>query len=279
VTNDQPGLIPLFVIAALWAIMCSAKAVNATQEAMRAGEAMGVGQAWSAEFTSYLALLLALPVSVAAHRWARTGRIAPPGPVVFGAGILLFALVQLSGMMTLRAVFRVQLTESYRLIDASDWLFQGAANTLAFLTAWIVLEAARALRAEPDATARTSLATDSEAGPQCAGPSIVHFPDGSRSLDVPVQDLTAVRGAGNYVELLFDRLPAKLVRATMVEAEAILQDHGFRRIHKSWLVLPAAVEAVDRTPAGDYSLRLRGGITAPLSRRNTVLVTELRRRL
>ena len=278
-TNDRVGFLPLLVVAALWVSMCSIKAIVATQQATRAGEAMGVGQAWSAELTSFLALLLALPVVVTAHRWATTRRIAVPRLAVFGSGIVLFSLVHLWGMMTLRAVLSVQLMEAYLLEDASDWLFQAAADVLAFLIAWVVLETARALRVQPDPIATTFPRKKREAAPAAAEPPVVQFPDGSRSFEAPIGELTAVRGGGNYVELIFDRLPAKLVRTTMGEAQAILQNHGFQRIHKSWLVTPAAIEALDRTPAGDYSVRLRGGVSAPLSRRNKLLLTEVRRSL
>ncbi len=82
-----------------------------------------------------------------------------------------------------------------------------------------------------------------------------------------IDDILAVRSAGNYVEFLLADGRAPLMRATLAGVEAQLRPHGVARTHRSWLVNTGRIEEIEPARSGDYRLSLKGGIEAPLSRR------------
>ena len=112
------------------------------------------------------------------------------------------------------------------------------------------------------------------ASPPVGGPPIL-VKEGARTLRLEPDELIAVRAAGNYVEHLLLDGRAVLERATLAEAQARLQPHGFLRTHRSWLVNPAAVKAITREGSGDRTLTLAGGVCAPVSRRYAEALAKL----
>ena len=91
--------------------------------------------------------------------------------------------------------------------------------------------------------------------------------DGAKVVRVRIDDILAVRSAGNYVEFLLADGCTPLMRATLAGVEAQLRPHGVARTHRSWLVNTRRIEAIGPAGSGDYRLSLKGGIEAPLSRR------------
>jgi DNA-binding LytR/AlgR family response regulator len=100
--------------------------------------------------------------------------------------------------------------------------------------------------------------------------------EGARLLRVPVADIIAVRAAGNYVEFLLSDGRRPLMRAPLIEVEGALAPSGFLRTHRSWVVNPARVRALEPAGSGDYQLSLDGGETAPVSRRFPQALERLR---
>jgi LytTr DNA-binding domain len=91
--------------------------------------------------------------------------------------------------------------------------------------------------------------------------------DNTRVLRVPIDDILAVRSAGNYVEFLLADGRRPLMRQTLAETAEQLTPHGLARTHRSWLVNKARVAQIEPAGSGDFKLTLGEGVEAPLSRR------------
>jgi DNA-binding LytR/AlgR family response regulator len=100
--------------------------------------------------------------------------------------------------------------------------------------------------------------------------------DGAALLRVPVGEILAARGAGNYVEFALEDGRRPLMRAALGSVEAQLAAQGFVRTHRSWLVNAARVRALNPAGSGDFRLDLGCGVTAPLSRRYPEALARLR---
>jgi LytTr DNA-binding domain len=91
--------------------------------------------------------------------------------------------------------------------------------------------------------------------------------DNTRVLRVPIDDILAVRSAGNYVEFLLADGRRPLMRATLAETAHQLTPHGLARTHRSWLVNKRRIAQIEPAGSGDFKLMLGEGVEAPLSRR------------
>ncbi len=100
--------------------------------------------------------------------------------------------------------------------------------------------------------------------------------DGARTLRVPLSDIAAVSSAGNYVEFNLVDCRKPLMRGTLGAMERQFAPRGFVRIHRSWLVNPERVEAIEPAGSGDFTVTLVGGVKAPLSRRFREALEALR---
>lgn len=99
--------------------------------------------------------------------------------------------------------------------------------------------------------------------------------DGARIIRVPVSSIVAVSAAGNYVEFLLDDGRKLLIRKTLSAVEGRLSDVGFIRCHRSWLINPAHMTALEPTGSGDWNLAL-GALQVPVSRRYPEAIGRLR---
>ena len=91
--------------------------------------------------------------------------------------------------------------------------------------------------------------------------------DNTRVLRVPIDDILAVRSAGNYVEFLLADGRRPLMRQTLAETADQLAPHGLARTHRSWLVNKRRIAQIEPAGSGDFKLMLGQGVEAPLSRR------------
>jgi len=91
--------------------------------------------------------------------------------------------------------------------------------------------------------------------------------DNTRILRVPIDDILAVRSAGNYVEFLLADGRRPLMRQTLAETAEQLTPHGLARTHRSWLVNKRRIAQIEPAGSGDFKLSLGEGVEAPLSRR------------
>jgi hypothetical protein len=91
--------------------------------------------------------------------------------------------------------------------------------------------------------------------------------DNARVLRVRIDDILAVRSAGNYVEFLLADGRRPLMRQTLAETAQQLTPHGLARTHRSWLVNKDRIAQIAPAGSGDFKLTLGEGVEAPLSRR------------
>lgn len=86
-----------------------------------------------------------------------------------------------------------------------------------------------------------------------------------------LKDIICLEGTNNYTKFFFIHQKPLLVSKTLKEYEDILSDHGFLRIHKSFLVNKAHVQKVD----AEGLVWLTNKINVPISRRKKNEVMEL----
>jgi DNA-binding LytR/AlgR family response regulator len=108
-----------------------------------------------------------------------------------------------------------------------------------------------------------------------AAPLSFDIRDGTRLVRAPLDEIVAVRSAGNYVEFLLSDGRRPLMRSPLASVEEQLADLGFVRTHRSWLVNAARVTGLRPEGSGDYAVEL-GDLEAPLSRRFPQALATLR---
>lgn len=91
---------------------------------------------------------------------------------------------------------------------------------------------------------------------------------------LPVAEIEWVQACGNYVNL-HRRGHDYPLRSTLAAIEKRL-DERFVRVHRSWLVNLALVDAIEPTEAGDAKVRMKDGAAVPYSR---TFLDGLRQRL
>lgn len=277
-TRGRSVVAPALVTGTIWAVLAAVKAILLVQQGLQGGdgvEAWHARQAVPAGLASFIGLLVALPVAVVADRTSRLG--APPAPplLLHLLGWALFLLVCVGAMLGFRQASMPPLSGSFALSSAQYWLIHLAEATLAYLIALAVFTLFRRLppREEKAPGAQESATPVRPGAPTPDG--VVRLFDGGREVEVIVRELVAVSGGGNYIDLIFRDGSRKLFRSTLNAAQAVLEPIGFRRTHKSWLVLLDAVTGMARTSSGDFRLDIGVGLDASLSRRNRPLLEEI----
>jgi hypothetical protein len=173
---------------------------------------------------------------------------------VHAVGAAVFSAVHVAGFIVLRLVAYGLFGELYRFGGLGQFLYELPRDVTTYgLTAggvWgvgILLQAGEA-RARP---VRASF----------------DIRDNGRIVRAPIDEIVAVRSAGNYVEFLLADGRRPLMRATLAQMAERLAAHGFVRTHRSWLVNKARIAQIDPAGSGDFRIALSGGVEAPLSRR------------
>jgi hypothetical protein len=201
-------------------------------------------------------------------------RVAPPERrrwplvlLVHGLGTVAFSAIHVAGMWGLRVAIYAVVGLRYH-VALSDAFYEYRKDVLAYLGFAVLLWLVPRL-------------SFSAAGPPAAHPApprdaCFDIQDGARILRVPLDEILAVRAAGNYVEFVLQDGRRPLMRAPLGEIEAALAPSGFLRTHRSWVVNTARVRALEPAGSGDYQLALEGGAQAPVSRRFPAAIERLR---
>jgi DNA-binding LytR/AlgR family response regulator len=203
-------------------------------------------------------------------------RIAPPGRgpwwrtlAVHAIGTLAFSVAHVMLMTLLRYVI-FALAGGHYDFSLSELPYEYRKDLLSYLVIggifWLVARERE----------RLAQAAAPAAPPAAIGPASFDIRDGASILRVPVGEILAARGAGNYVEFALEDGRRPLMRAALSAVETQLAPHGFVRTHRSWLVNAARVRALTAAGSGDFRLDLGGGLTAPLSRRYPAALSRLR---
>lgn len=276
-TKRRTTLRAILILALVAAVVLGLKAFLAVQANHEAGLGVRAIQPWPVEVTRFLGFLAALPIALRASRIAREWT-ASLSAAAIALGAALFVLAHLLVMLGMRVAAHINLDEAHAFRAARDLPYEIAGALLAYAIAVATFAALR-----PDAPPAEEHRQDREPAAdepdRSEPPALACLADGGRTVEIALEDLRAVCGSGNYVELIFADRRRSMLRTTLTAAEAALAGHGFRRSHKSWLVRIAAVREVERTASGDFRLDLGDGVEAPLSRRNGILADELRKRM
>jgi hypothetical protein len=210
------------------------------------------------EFSSVLVLTLLYPavwrLTQAVRAWdGRRARVLG----FHAVAALGFSAVHVGGFVLIRKAVFALVGQDYVFGGLGPYFYELPKDLLAYaLSVGLILGVGRLFEGLPRPVVRGA-----------ADPSTFDIRDGAKVVRVRIDDILAVRSAGNYVEFLLADGRAPLMRATLAGVEAQLSPHGVARTHRSWLVNTGRIEEIEPARSGDYRLSLKGGIEAPLSRR------------
>jgi LytTr DNA-binding domain len=91
--------------------------------------------------------------------------------------------------------------------------------------------------------------------------------DGRTSILIDPNEIVSVMSAGNYVDYQLTEGRNHLIRSTLQAQETRLASFGFVRVHRSRLINPRRIVALEWRSSGDFDLRLDTGETVAGSRR------------
>lgn len=221
------------------------------------------------EVSSFLvtAVVMAIPAGLAI--WLRRARPSLwRAAAMLALGAVIYSALHVGGFSILRQIgFPLIMHGHYRPGPlARELPYEFAKDTLSYavmliafwrFVGWTVQGAA----ARPD-------------GAQNA-PEVFDIRDGARIVRAPLDEILAVRSAGNYVEFCLADGRRPLMRSPLAAVEARLAARGFVRTHRSWLVNAARVRGLRPEGSGDYAVEL-GALEVPLSRRFPAALSALR---
>jgi DNA-binding LytR/AlgR family response regulator len=183
------------------------------------------------------------------------------------AAACAFSAQHCLGMWTLRRIAYTIAGASYGwTVSPGQVLYEFRKDVLTYVVIALIRQALR--HARPPAPA---------AAPAVApAPARFDIKDGARLHRVKTADILAIASAGNYVEILVEDGRRIMMRATLSGLLGEPALAGFLRVHRSWIVNPAAVRAITPEGSNDFSLTLAGGAAIPLSRRYPEALAQLR---
>lgn len=196
-------------------------------------------------------------------------RIAPPDGrpvwrtlVVHAAGLLAFSAFHVVGFYLLRRAVFALLDLPYDYDLADRFIYELRKDAIGYLIGTAAFWAMTRIYAQAPP-------------PAPAGPATYDIRDGGRLTRARLEEILAVRSAGNYVEFMLADGRKPLMRSSLAAVEAELVPAGFVRTHRSWLVNTARVTGLTPEKSGDYAVAL-GELEAPLSRRFPEALARLR---
>ena len=255
------------VLAPLLTLNVAVNVMTIIDDAHRRGAVMPLWLPVTLETTSSVAVLAASLSCYVALRLAPPGRTSIARlAVVNAAGAFVFSVLHVALMTLLReAAFALQ---GHRYQWAlGEFVYEFRKDLISYILLTTLFWVLARPGAKPAPTPPPDMA---------AGPSTFDIRDGASILRARLDDVLAVRAAGNYVEFLLADGRRPLMRASMAAIETALAPHGFVRTHRSWLVNAARVRALTAAGSGDFRLDLGCGLTAPLSRRYPAALARLR---
>lgn len=219
---------------------------------------------WVQEGTAILAILAGLPLIL----WLGQRFPLEPGRwrvnlAIHCAGVLVYSLIQVNLMMTLRfGIWEGIYGHAYSYNGSATEMFiyefrKQAATYFGFqliLAASLGIEQLKLEAAAAQSDARTS--------------HRITLRCGGRVMRLPAGEFTSAQAAGNYVEARFGT-GLHLARMTLTDLERLLVEAGIdaRRVHRSWLINHACLTQIVPTGEGDVTLTLADGQSVPGSRR------------
>ena len=220
---------------------------------------------WEGSSALVTLAIFAIPAAMALWTHRSRPRWWQAAPVHLVA-VLAYSVLHVAGFVALRKLaYLVLLQQTYDFGDVSrEFPYELRKDILAYGIAWIIFFLS--LR-QGRQHAAAALASPLRA--------TFDIQDGARLVRVPIDDILAVRSAGNYVEFVLVDSRRPLMRTPLAAIQTDLTGHGFVRSHRSWLVNKAKVTGLRPEGSGDYAVEL-GELEAPLSRRFPEALAALR---
>ncbi len=215
-----------------------------------------------------LALLPALVWLVERRPWSDRPRWVTAA--VYGVAAIGFSVLHVVGMVVLRKVIYAMAAGQYHFgAVPAEFLYELRKDVVSFFLIVTILTLLREVERRLTAPLLVT-------APETPAAERIAIRDGARDVELECGAITAVRAAGNYVEVFRIGEKPVMLRATLAEVEARLAASGLARVHRSWLIALARVEAIAASGSGDFRARLSGGIEAPVSRRYKDAIQHLR---
>lgn len=249
-------------VAALISVVTAAVAVVNALSVIADRPDIAQWEPWSWEITSAAAILALMWIPWLAVRRAPPG--GAPWPrllIVHGPALLVYSALHVAGFIVLREGAYAAMGSDYGFgARGPRFLYELRKDALTYLSQaaifWIGLQLG----------ARTSQTRAAR----------FDIRDGARIIRVGADDIVAVTAAGNYAEFILINGRRPLMRATLARLETDLSPLGLIRTHRSWLVNPAHLTALEPDGSGDWTVEL-GAVSAPVSRRYPAALERLRR--
>jgi DNA-binding LytR/AlgR family response regulator len=199
----------------------------------------------------------ALLIRTGTHRLLRTA---------FGVIALLvtYSVLHITGMALLREFAYRIAGWAYSYPWTHEALYEFRRDAFAFtamaVTFWLAERPAVAAPVKAEEIA-TAIAEIRPAAPE------LWLRDGRISILIDPCNIVSVISAGNYVEFQLTGGRSHLIRTTLQAQEARLAPFGIVRVHRSRLVNPKRIVALEWRASGDFELRLDSGEAVAGSRR------------
>jgi hypothetical protein len=241
-------------IAAFVALVDTFNVFTAIHDAAEHGQRLSAWEPAVWEGTSGVATLLTCGIIYGAVRIAPPARVSwPKFAAVHIAASLIFSALHVVLMNAMRVSIYAAAGYHYRF-DESGFTYEYRKDLIAYIVWAAIFWLFTRPRAEPAVRAVEDT-------------RMVGIQDGKRLIRVAVEDIVAVKAAGNYVEFLLVGGRRPLARKSLRQALDELGEQSFVRTHRSWLVNVDRVREIRSVGAGDFRVELDGGAEAPLSRR------------
>jgi len=268
-TNGARLRIPRAAYAGVALFILALTTVNALTVLHDAGPGLPAWKPFVAEYSAAVMIFALLPAVafLAVRTPMGRGRWAP-FVFVHLLGTVGFCVVLVGGFVFLRKVVYAALGRHYVFGAFGEWIYEYRKDVLAYWGMAVVFHLSARLSSGARAAPRA---------PTAEPEPTFDIRDGLRIIRAPVSEIISARSAGNYVEFHLADGRRPLMRATLAGVEAALAPHGFLRTHRSWLVNPQRVRALEPEGSGDWRVALEGGGEAPLSRRFPQALEALRR--
>jgi DNA-binding LytR/AlgR family response regulator len=215
------------------------------------------------EITSGVVVAALVPLA----RWgAVLTRAGRPLRAAVGIAALFaaFAALHLVGMGLLRELAYHLAGWSYAFPFAHQALYEARKDLFSFAAIavmfWLAERSVAAAPLRPEHMAASIAEVR-------AAPAELWLRDGRTSILIDPSDIVSVVSAGNYVEFQLTHCRRHLIRTTLQAEAARLSPFGIVRVHRSRLINPRRIVALQWRASGDFELRLDSGETVTGSRR------------
>src|SRR5579859_189042 len=216
------------------------------------------------ELTSGIVVVALVPLVRFGAILIRTGADRPfRTALAIAALFLTFSALHIAGMGLLREL-------AYRIAGwaySFPWAHQALYEMRKDVFAFAAITVAFWLGERTVAPAIQTDQTEKEAARTSDAPAELWLRDGRLSILANPDEIIWVASAGNYVEFRLADGRTHLIRTTLQAEAARLAKFGIVRVHRSRLVNPRRIVALEWRASGDFEIRLDTGETVAGSRR------------